>query len=174
MARHTLKKAFWLFMALTLATLIAIGIIDTSLRNTVSAYGIVSFEFCGFTASCEATVAQWSVLEQKLAMLLLGIDYLFLLLYPGLIFIALLLAANRLPASWQRLNLLFAKVCVGISLADAVENYALIQILLTESAGSYGIIASCFALLKFFLFAVSLIWLIFIYLKYVVRAQISG
>jgi hypothetical protein len=140
---------FRLLLVLTAATLVALAVIDSGLKVPSSPLGIMSFEFCGFSGSCAATLAAWGEPGRQLAMLSLGLDYLFLLLYPGLICLALLLLLPRLPARQARMATLSARLAWLIALADAVENFFLVQVIRSGGAGAHGDIAAIFASLKF-------------------------
>jgi hypothetical protein len=166
MTVQCLKKAFWLLLALFVLTTLALGLIDSGLRTSATPGGIVSFEFCAFTGSCETALEQWGSRGQALAMLSLGIDYVYLLVYPGLIAVGLLLVTARLGPELVRRTRLAAWSCTLISLADAMENYALIQLVLNAPASGYGLWAGSFATLKFALLGLTLSWLLFVGVKY--------
>lgn len=162
-----LKRVFWLFLSLFIMTSIALAMIDSGLKSSATPYGIVSFEFCAYTSTCDDALVQWGAEGQALAMLSLGLDYLYLFLYPGLLFIGFLLVAPHLPANLFRLTMFAAWSCPAISVADAIENYALIQVILTESGSLYGMLGGIFASIKFALLGITLLWLLFITAKYV-------
>lgn len=168
MSKLMLKRTFWAFLVLTLLTSMAMLVIDNGLKSATSPNGIISFEFCGFTASCDAALLEWGVKGQALAMLSLGLDYLFMILYPGLLCLGLLLLAPRVPRGLYRMTVIAACLCPAISLADAAENYALIQIILNGSGSTYGLLASTFATIKFVILGVTLAWLLFTSMRYVV------
>jgi hypothetical protein len=164
------NKVFWLLFLLFALTTIALGAIDAGLKSSATPLGIVSFEFCGFTASCEQALEQWGTRGQALAMLSLGVDYLYLLLYPGLMALALYRWAPRHHPRWVAYTRLTIGICPVISLADAVENYALAQVILHGSASGYGTLAGVAAVIKFTLLALALSWLGFV----VVRAALQA
>jgi hypothetical protein len=166
---HTqiLKRMFCLILPLFLVVAIAISAIDLGLRNSTTPQGIVSFELCAFTSSCDLALNHWGAKGQALAMLSLGIDYLFLILYPGLLCIGFLLLLARLPPGMARVTLWMAWFCPVISVADAIENYALIKIILNESGNGYGLLAGIFAVIKFAFLGVTLAWLLFVSVRYV-------
>jgi hypothetical protein len=154
--RANLVKAFGILWLLLIPAAIAIMWADLQLRTDEAPDGIISFELCHFSNSCQTILDSWDAKAQLYAMFSLGFDYLFMLLYPGLIAVGLLLlAANHAEPSKRRLTLL-AYSCVIMSLGDAIENYGLIQILLGNSIETYGPIAAWFATAKFAVLAVSL------------------
>lgn len=83
-------------MALTLLVGAVIALIDERLRTPAAPLGIVSFELCPYSKACTDIVASWDSTGRQLAALSLGIDYLFLVLYPATIFVSLLLVAPLL------------------------------------------------------------------------------
>ena len=99
-------------------------------------------------------------------MLSLGLDYLFLVLYPALLVVSLYLVSPSLPERMLSFNRLMMKTSVASGVSDAIENFALIQIVKSGSTGSFGVIGSGFATLKFVLLVAAIGWLTFAYFKY--------
>ena len=152
------KHFAWLWrclLGLFVPVLIAMGWIDSGLQSSSATHGIVSFEFCALSASCAAQLQDWGVRGQQLAMLSLGLDYLFIPLYAGLLWLALIGVAPLQPAKWQPLTRLMAHLAVLAGLADSLENYALIQMLLSQSIEPFGRLAALCASFKFALLALS-------------------
>jgi hypothetical protein len=154
-------------LTLTIGTSLALGVIDIGLKNTITPRGIVSFEFCGFTAFCEAALMEWRDKDQALAMLSLGLDYLYMVLYPGLICVALLMIAPRVAKNTYGITMFAAWLSPAMTLADSIENYALIQVILNGSGDTFGVLAGIFASIKFVILAFTLSWLLFTTLRYV-------
>lgn len=167
MRTQILKNTLWILILLSILTSIALNNIDSGLRSGATPHGIVSFEFCAYMSSCDDALSQWGETGRALAMLSLGMDYLFLILYPGLIFTGLLLVSSHVPRNLFRPTMAIAWSCPAISLADAIENYALIQIILSESGSCYGLLASVFATIKFVLLGITLLWLLIAIVRYV-------
>ena len=161
MQRAQLKVLLWTLLALFLPTLAGLAVIDSGLKVPASPGGIISFEFCGFASSCDATLEQWGVPGQKLALLSLGLDYLFLVVYPSLICVGLLLVSERVPVQWKTLTIFFAWLSLGAGIADAVENFLLIRIILSGLATSSGVVAAVFASAKFAVLGIAVFWLAF-------------
>lgn len=166
MERRQLKGLLWLLIAFFVPTLAALGVIDAGLKVPASSNGIIAFEFCGFLSSCDATLSQWGVKGQQLAMLSLGLDYLFMVVYPCLVCVGLLLVAPVVPAQLKALTTFLAWIALLAGLADAAENYFLIRIILNGSAASYGVPASTFAVIKFAVLGITLGWLVIASLTY--------
>ena len=166
MTQQNYKKLFWFIFALFLPTFVGMSIVDAFLKTPVTPYGIISFEFCGFTLSCQSALESWKNSGQLFAMLSLGLDYLFLVLYPALIATGLVLMTSKLTGTLTAINKMVIFSCVVISLCDAIENYALIQIILSQAENSNGMIAAIFASIKFALLGIAVLWLLFVALRY--------
>jgi len=171
MGHRYMKRLLLVLLGLFVLTLIAIGVVDLELRTPVSPMGIISFEFCGFTSTCEEILSQWGTEGQKLAMFSLGIDYLYMVLYPSVICVGLLLVAAKVPARINNITrgLAWVALCAGV--ADAFENYFLIRILLSGTGETSGFLAGAFATTKFFVFGVTVSWLLFTVLVYGLRRK---
>lgn len=155
------KFLFWFLLALFSCTTFALWLMDSSIRSADVPYGIVSFEFCGFAQSCDAILESWGVSGKNVALVILGMDYLYLVVYPALIASSLFLLRSKLPLPYRRINTTAIYLCVVIAVADAVENYGLIQIILRGESGSYGVLSSIFASVKFAVLGFTLCCLIF-------------
>lgn len=161
MQRHQLKALLWVLIALFLPTLGGLAAIDASLRVPASPAGIVSFEFCGFTSSCEAALDQWGVAGRQFAMLSLGVDYLFMVIYPSLVCVGLLLVAPLASVRLRKFTVLLAWFALGAGLADALENFFLIRVVLDGSGATHGYLAGVCAVVKFAILGITLGWLPF-------------
>ena len=143
-AQDEFRRWFRLLLALFLPTLLAMGLIDLDLRGPPSPNGIVSLELCAYADSCGAIVGHWGAPGREAAMLSLGLDYLFLVAYAGLLGVSLLwLGARRM--AWA---------AFAAGLADALETFSLVQYL--QHGGDWAQPAALFASLKFALLAVAL------------------
>ncbi|MFK8016415.1 MAG: hypothetical protein AB8G17_13365 [Gammaproteobacteria bacterium] len=165
----SLNKILWPCVVLFVLTAAALIAIDVQLRNAATPHGIVSFELCTFASSCDRALDQWGAKGQALAMLSLGLDYLFLILYPGLIFIVLRLLAVHLPPNLRGPTALAAWSCPVIALADAAENFALIQVIVRQSGDFYGFVGGVFAVIKFVCLGLALTWLAIVFIKYLLN-----
>jgi hypothetical protein len=166
MQRELTKKLGWISLVLTLGTLAALVAIDLHLRNAVSPRGIASFEVCAYTGSCRAIVDAWGPGGQVWAALNLGVDYLFMCLYPATIFLGLMLVVVYVPDRLKTFTRGAAWAAWGAGLADAAENYSLAQMLLSPAAGGYAWPAAMFATVKFIVLGCTLGWLLVAYLRF--------
>ena len=176
--RHELMKTFcWISLVLMVATLGALIAIDLHLRNAVSPQGIVSFELCAYTGSCRAIVEAWGPVGQVWAALSLGVDYLFMFLYPATIFLGLLLVVVHVPERLKMLTTGAALAVWGAGAADALENYCLAQMLVNPAAGGYAWPAAIFATIKFIVLGATLGWWLLMTVRFArgsARAAVGG
>ena len=147
-----------LVLAVLIPALIVIATIDTGLRTTATPNGIVSFEFCGFAASCDAALQAWGNKGRELAMLSIGFDFLFMLSYAGAIAIGLWLLSKRStrPALFAALGW----AALSMVIFDGVET-ALLGLIVIQDSGAangapYGFVAAIAASIKFFILAITL------------------
>ena len=162
------KTLFRILLVLIVPTLLALGAIDQPLRVPGNPHGIVSFEFCGWTGSCEATLQAWGEHGRQWAMLSLGLDYLFMLEYTGLVWLGLQLLAQRVaqPAVQQPPNRLLGVLRGSAVLAllagvfDAAENLCLIGVVHSGQGAPLAGWAAGFASVKFVMIGVALIVLL--------------
>jgi len=154
-----LKRLFIAMIILFIPTLIAMIVIDEELKMSTAPYGIISLELCGYSDSCITVLDGWGNDGKKLAMLSLGLDYLYLILYPSLTCLALLLILPYLAIKLQRMTQIIAWISLLCIPLDAFENYFLIKIVLGSSAPLYSKLGAAFAITKFAVFGISIIWL---------------
>lgn len=103
---------------------------DQALFTTAAPNGIVSFELARTHARSELILQSWSGHAHSVAMLVQGVDYLYLLVYPAWFSSVSGSLGSRLGGGWQRSGSAISwLVLLAISL-DAIENYALAQQLL--------------------------------------------
>ena len=164
------KTLFRILLVLVVPTMLALGAIDQQLVVAGNPRGIVSFEFCGWVGSCEATLAAWGEPGRQWAMLSLGLDYLFMLEYVGLVCLGLWMAAQRLapqvrlaasapsalPAYGAALRK-FAAAAVVAGVCDAAENLCLMAVVHSGQGGALAWWAALFAAVKFVLIGAALI-----------------
>lgn len=148
------KRALFILAVVTLAVMAVFRIIDRPLQTAAAPSGIVSFELAGTLAAAQAMIASWDRQAQLLAAFGLGLDYLFMPLYATAIALACVVAAGG-PLRGQRLlvavGLLLAWGLWLAALLDAVENYALLRVLLGSEVDAWPAIARGCASLKFLL-----------------------
>jgi len=145
------QKRFMVVLAgLAIMLLIVLQVIDVPLRTAVAPSGIVSFELAGDAATAQTMVASWDETARIHAGISLGIDYLFMASYAGAISLCCALVARSLKPGWL--------ASIGMALAwgqwlaaalDALENVALIRILLGARGAFWPLLARWCAIPKF-------------------------
>ena len=156
------KYVFWLLFVLTLVVMFAIKVTGRPLIADSAPGGIVSFEFAGRLPIAKTILESWSMKAKIYAGLNLGLDYLFLFLYAVTIGLGVVIIANRMR------KIRFAYIAgIVISwlvllggLLDAVENFALIKLLLGSMNEALPVLAKWCAIFKFLFVAIGLIYLI--------------
>lgn len=100
--------------------------LDRVLRTEAAPNGIVSFELARTGETSRAILDSWNPQAREAAMLLQGLDYLYLVVYP--IWLSLLISSpsERLGGTWQRAGLWMSTAVLLCAPLDAIENHALI------------------------------------------------
>lgn len=128
-------------------------------------YGIVSFELAGTPAQAQLILDSWDARAKQYAAFGLGFDYLFMLAYSAAIGLGCLLAAGVIRGRGWPLASLGVLLAWGMWLAallDAVENFALLQLLLAgTSNGGWPAVARLCAVLKFGLIFLGLVYVMY-------------
>ncbi|UCE84671.1 MAG: hypothetical protein JSU66_09895 [Deltaproteobacteria bacterium] len=146
------NRALMALAALTVVQMIALDAVGRPLIDAVAPYGIVSFEFAGDLDAARAMLASWGESGRLYAALVLGLDYLFLVSYASAIALGCLVVARGLARRGARAaaaGVPLAWALLAAALLDAVENYALIQLLLGSDDGFWARLAYGCALPKF-------------------------
>lgn len=145
------KKSFFISFILLLFATFLMALIDAEIKTPLAHWGIVSFEFCGFTQNCDAMLNSWTFVQQKWVMLSLGADFLYMPVYAWCF-----IAAGRLLQA--------TKALVGLSLlavmCDVGENIALINVLQGNQVEFYPMLACILASIKFAALGLGLILLL--------------
>ena len=145
------RGVFLTLSALLIALAIALTSIGAPLNTDAAPRGIVSFELAGSAASAERMLASWSAPARERAMLSLGLDYLYMLVYPAWFSLACVLIARGSTAWHGRLGRGLAWLVLPTGVLDAVENWALIRILLDGASDGWAALAFWCAAPKFVL-----------------------
>ena len=143
------KRSFFIFLFSTIVLFALFRVLDEPLRTSAAPSGIVSFELAGTPTQAENMMASWSETGRYNAAFGLGIDYLFMPTYAFALAFGTLLAAGR-HSSWVRsLGALAGYGAFTAAIFDAVENFALFQVLLGSINTPYPMIAAACATIKF-------------------------
>lgn len=150
------KRLFFALLILTLSLFAIFRVLDTPLQTDYAPSGIVSFELAGTPQNAAHIVLTWPAEAMLNAAFGLGIDYLFMPVYAFALAFGTLLAAGRHAGWLKSLGAVAGYGAFAAALFDAVENYALFQVLLGAFDSSYPMLAAVCATVKFGLLAFGL------------------
>jgi hypothetical protein len=166
-----------LFAALTLALAllsIALSAIGRPLITAAAPAGIVSFELAGDAARAARILGSWAPVARERAMLSLGLDYLYLVVYPAWFSLACVLLARRSRGALGRIGALLAWAVLAAGLFDAVENAALIRMLDAGASQAAAQLARTCAAAKFALLLVAAAYLLAAAGAWALRRAVPG
>ncbi len=158
----SLVPLFRASLVLSLLTMAPLATVDASLRCPTAPLGIVSFEIVG--SGVGELLRGWSEAQRRDAMLVQGLDYLFLLLYSTALASGALLLGARARVGRPKLSALSRPVAWGFTFAalfDAVENTPMTLMLRTGAADPTGaLVTLVFASAKFVLLLIGIAYLL--------------
>ena len=166
------RKRLWLgSLVISAVSILAIKVLDASLVTDAAPSGIISFEFAGSMARAQQILSSWDADAKIRGALSLGIDNLFLVAYAFFIstscaYIGRVLMIRRLSVA--KVGFLLGWAQFIAALMDAIENIALIRLLLGSQQELYAWIAWGCAGIKFTLVGSGLLYMVsgFIYIKF--------
>jgi hypothetical protein len=150
----------WLFLAtLSLVLMVQLRLIDGALASPDTPWGIVGFELAFTRERAAAMIAVWrSMGVTESALVSLGVDVVFLVVYPFMFRRLVLLLRRDDGSGFQQLGVrLSAAVLVCIPL-DALENALLWRMLDAGASTPLALAAGVAASLKFLLVVVTAAW----------------
>jgi len=157
------KRALVCFLILAIVLMTAMHRLDANLKTAEAPAGIVSFELAGNLESIQQIISSWGLDGQVRAALSLGLDYFFLVVYALFIALACAQIAKALGGNLRVLaaaGFLLAWMQFLAAVLDAVENAALIQLLLGSSRPALPLVARWCAVIKFTFVGAGLIYII--------------
>jgi len=146
------KKAFALLTFFTLVVMLALTMLGAPLRTEHAPLGIVSFEFAKALPQAQRMIDSWGQTGQVYAALNLGLDYLFLVLYPGSIALGCALTSDFLIYKQRFLSetgVILSWAQFGAGGLDVLENAALIKVLFGSRQPVWPELAWWCAFIKF-------------------------
>ena len=149
---------FWLLTLLTLTLLVILTLLGREMKQRGA--DIVQFELAGTLARAERILDDWGEVGRMHAAVIQGLDYLFLTVYPLAIGLGCVLVAERWGAPFAALGMALAWAQFGAATLDAVENYALIRLLLGDRSPRWPPLARWCALPKFAIVAAGLVYVL--------------
>ena len=154
---------FLSFLALTLALMITLLLIDVPLETAAAPKGIVSYELAGSVTEAQRILDSWSPHARLYAAFSLGLDYLYMPSYAITIGLACAWAAEL----WRVRRAALALVGVGLAwglmlaaLCDAIENVSLVTMLLAGVREPWPAVARGCAVVKFLLIGAGLAYVL--------------
>lgn len=153
------SSLFFLFII----TSLVMHYFNTFLINEIAPYGIISFELAENTEASTAILTSWNELSTTVAGLSLGFDFLYLLVYT--LFLALLVHKLN-ERLWKNTSIYrYGEMLIWLlfitAICDAVENVALIKLLLGEIQSYWCWVAYYFAFAKFTFVIITLLYILF-------------
>jgi hypothetical protein len=160
MTRRAQRRALVWLGALVAACSVALQATSASLATPAAPFGIVSFELAGSAAAAAAILDSWSPRAREEALFSLGLDYLFLVLYPLFLSLACARLAQARSGGAARAGGLLAWAVLAAAPLDAVENAALVALLWQGPGEGAARLAWLCAAPKFALVALALAYAI--------------
>jgi hypothetical protein len=130
--------------------------LDRPLRTDAAPRGIVSFELAGSATKSGEILDSWSPAAREAAMLLQGLDYLYLIVYPVWLSLVALSLSEWLGGMWARVGLWPGTAVILCAPFDAIENHALVVQVMRGPSDELAARAWLCASVKFALFFAAL------------------
>lgn len=150
------KPLFLSLLFLTLILFAVFRVLDAPLRTAAAPSGIVSYELAGTPAAAQSILDSWDARARLFAAFGLGLDYLFMPSYALTLSLGILLAAGRHAGAFAKLGAWLGWGALIAPLFDAVENFALWQVLLGDFQALWPSLAAICATVKFILLLLGL------------------
>lgn len=151
------RPMFYVFFGLTILIFGVFRVLDQPLRTTAAPSGIVSFELANDPAASLSILDSWDADARIAAAFGLGIDYLFMPVYALALSLGLLLAMNGKTSIYYSVAAWMGWGVFAAALFDAVENYALWQVLTGGAFSPFPQTAALCATIKFILLIAGLV-----------------
>ena len=144
----------WALLAILLAATVFLAVTLTvqgsSLKTSVAANGILSYEFAWNQARAQAILDSWSSIEPTARRQLL-LDFGFLIAYPMLLSLACAMLAGSSFNSMAGVGVFISWAVLAAGPLDAVENFALLRMLDQGAIQSLARLSGWCAGIKFLL-----------------------
>ncbi len=162
LSRKAEKKTSITLLVLIVILITVMRYFDAPLKNNISTSGIISFELAKDIDQSKAILNSWDAVSKTSAGMSMGLDFLFLIVYS--LFISLLI--HKLNVKLWKGSLIYnvgTLLILGVFLAaffDVIENIALIKLLLGDLQQKWSSIAYYFAIAKFILLAIGILFIL--------------
>lgn len=151
------KPIFYFFLAFTIIIFGVFSFLDQPLQTSAAPGGIVSFELARTLDASQTIVNSWDSNARLFAAFGLGFDYLFMPVYALALSLGLLLAGNGIINWYKTFTTWLGWGAFAAALFDAVENYALWQVLTGNTNSVIPQLAWLCATIKFTLLIIGII-----------------
>ena len=142
-------RALALLIGLTSTLSIWLAVAGAPLTTDAAPNAIVSFELARTADASAAILASWDAKAREAAMLVQGIDILYLLAYPAMFSLAAVQLGHRLRGRWLRIGMPLAWAVWLAAPLDLIENLALIEQIQSGPSEGAAFVAWACALPKF-------------------------
>ena len=144
---------------------------DSLLTNTVCKNGTISFQLAKDIHVSEAILNSWDNQSKMSAGISTGLDFLYLIIYPSLIALLIHKLNKKLWTnhSFYSFGIIILFAQFFAALFDAIENIGLIQLLLGNITQFWTSIAYYFAIIKFILIAIGILYIIINFIIFIIR-----
>lgn len=150
----------WLFLAtLSLVLMVQLRLIDGTLTSPDTPWGIVGFELAFTREQAAAFIAVWrSMGVTESALVSLGVDVAFLLVYPFMFRSLVQLLRRDDGSNFQRIGARLSAAVLACIPLDALENALLWRELVAGASAPLAVAAGVAASCKFLLVLVTAAW----------------
>ena len=150
----------WLFLAtLSLVLLVQLRLIDGALTSPDTPWGIVGFELAFTRDRAAAMIVVWrSMGVTESALVSLGVDVAFLLVYPFMFRSLVQLLRRDDGSEFQRGGARLASLVLACIPLDALENALLWRMLASGASTPLALVAGVAATAKFLLILATVAW----------------
>jgi len=158
------RRFLWLLWPAVLVLLVVFAWSGAPLNTPAAPLGILSLQLAANLDQAEKIILSWDEKARLLAAFGLGLDYLFMLVYAAAFSLSCRWAAEALRTRRWPLAKAGVWLAWGVWLAallDAVENVALLAVLLGTAAALWPRLASTCALVKLGLLFAGLVYLFY-------------
>jgi len=166
----THRRAFLAALLSTAIVFVGMSAANAPLKTAAAPSGIVSWELARTVERSQEMLASWDETTRLHAALGLGLDYLFMIAYGLALAMGCSLVARGQDGRLRHVGVLLTWGALLAALLDAVENYALIRLLLGSERELWTTLAFGCAAIKFALVAVGVVYVLAVPMWVRVRA----
>jgi len=150
----------WLFLAtLSLVLMVQLRLIDGALTSPDTPWGIVGFELAFTQVRAVEIMREWrSMGVTESALVSLGVDVAFLLVYPFMFRSLVQLLWREDESNFQRFGGKLASAVLVCIPLDALENALLWRMLVAGASTPLALVAGVAATIKFLLVLITAVW----------------